>query len=369
MFAPSGLSETWTFGTSVREGRVGEFRDALGLRETHQLDWAIEAPERLRMELAFRRGLAAGGEFYVPVWPAASWMADPVTAGQFELEVEGASEYRVGDLVALISSDMDFELQVLVGIDGSVLEFGASPGLGARPGPFLVAPVATCLCPDGLTFGINFAVQTARAEFIRIDPGVEGFNPFGTFEGVPVLEQAPALGGSLVGGVARQVDLLESGLGAIAGEETQLYSRSRQTMALLNARADRYVPRGWVRFLRGRDRSFWMPSFLPEIPVVQSIGAVSFDTTNFAGIEDLAGKVILIRDGLLSVVRRISGTTMAGSLRRISYPSVGQALTPAAQVSLVQRVRVDTDEVQWQHEFIGGGLLSRADLPVREVVE
>lgn len=369
MHVPSELAEAWTFGTSVRSGRVGEYRDALGLRETHQLAWAVEPPERLRMELSLRRGFAAGGEFYVPVWSAASWMADPVVGGQDELEVDGPGEYRVGDLVALVSSDLDYELQFLTGISGSTLQFAASPGLGARAGRFLVAPVATCLLPDGIQFAIDFAVQRPRGEFVRLDPGVEGVNPFASFEGVPILPRAPVLSGTLVAGVGQTSELQESGLGAVGIAAVELYSRGRGTMAFASVDEARWEVRGWLRYLRGRDRSFWMPSFVGELPVLQSIGAVSFDTLNFAGSADLSGAVIYIVDGDLVVTRRVSGTTVVSGRRRLSYPSIGQALTTGARVSIVRRMRLDTDEVRFEHEFIGGGLLSRVSLPLREVVE
>lgn len=162
--------------------------------------------------------------------------------------------------------------------------------------------------------------------------------------------------------------------------QTSIWDRGKHSQEkgfVLRNRADIYTFRKLLTALRGRQKAFWIPTFIEDLTVVAniSIGAATLDVQHLEYTRFAAGRLpmslfrITFTDGT-SLVREIqSSTAISSAVERLTLDTTWPANRTIAEVSRVEfyeLVRLDADEITIRYPRIG---LARCVVPLVRVFD
>lgn len=368
---PASVTEILDFLTDVRSHPSGEVRDSLrDATQVLELGFSM-SPAEARDAVARVRANPAG-EWYVPVWPDVSWVDASVAAGAGSIGVSTDADYRAGGLAIVLKSYLECELVEVASASGGTLTLAGSPTIAASyDGPLLVAPVGTYLLLEGFRTSGEFSVIRGLASFRRVDNEDLGASSLATYLSSPVLDAGTVLSSPLDGAVARALEVIDSGFGTVALEAVEGYVRQRSVLSFADADpAARWARKRLLHYLRGRDRAFWLPSFRRDFTVSTAFSSTLLRAADvdYPDVPGLVGRSIEIDTGSSRIHRAISAAAVVGSELQLTLSTApGTTVPVSARVSLMTLQRLDADRVQLDHEFIGGGFVSRCRVPTVEV--
>lgn len=368
---PSAVDERLSFQTDVRSAPGGERRDSF--RDAMQslvFRFASTPRTAFQIEARFRSNVL--GEWYVPVYPEMSRLAAPLSIGATSITVQ-PGDYRAGGKAVIIGAAAS-EILDVVSYAGTTLTVDATTA--AHSAGAIVAPLATCVTPEALSVSISYALEVIELGFLRTDNADLALNSYAEIENLPVLTDPSVVVSPLNGSVSRALELIDSAFGAVAITEREEYTRKRAAISFVDRdREVRWSRKRFMHYLRGRDHPFWLPSWRRDLVIAASTTPstteVQFEAFGLpADHAALVGAYLEISEGA-NVARReiLSKSEATGVVRYVLASAVGAAFTAAARVSVLRKMRLDTDEIELINEYVGGtDYITRINLNAVEVL-
>jgi hypothetical protein len=360
--------------TDVLTSRAGEQRIALRPRPReivtfrHRLD-------ALGMAHAAELARAAfAGDWHVPLWHMALQPAADLVQGATEILLDtGLADFRSGGLAA-------------IAVDGR--EAAAVPIASVQPDRLILAeplvlqlpsPVVAALC---ITVApIRAGVQTSAIEVARRRQGdgtvtasfllrdTPDFTPpvLPIYLGRPVQTDPSLVRRPLTASLRRAVEYVDNGFGPIVVEPVRdIFERSETITLKARGPTMRHALRRWIWSLRGRQASFWLPTWGRELQLraAMTSGSTLMRVAPVASPPAYVGRAILLEMPTALCFRTINAAIVEGADHRLTLSSnLGEPVSLTTRVHFLTAMRADADRVEIQH----GAVASEVTLPVVEI--
>lgn len=311
----------------------------------------------------------------IPVWAEASLLEGGLTAGATFIAFDTSNaDYRADDLVLLWDSDKH-----LIAIEITTVEAGGvnlKLPLEENWPECYIAPLRFARTLSGVEYSRSsneYVVASALFDVSQnIDLGDDSGYP--VHRGKPVMIDRSARVGDIKERIARTIDVFDNGSGPIQVDTKTDWVRHLQTLSFIKqSRADLWSLRQWVHARRGRQRSFWLPSWNRDLVILEDVGSTAsaltvqnIGYTLYYGIKNI---MIQLKNGSRVFARATSGSV---------NPDGNEVLTLDAQVGVsfaaadvdfacfMAHARFDTDRVTFRHGDAGRVTVS---IPIAEAPE
>lgn len=374
--AAQEITEVLEWRTDVLQSQAGEQRIALRSRPREIVTF-LHRCDALGMARAAEL-VQAGfvGEWRVPLWHMAVQPTGDLSQVATEIAVDTTvADFRVGDAVAIAVDGAEASLAEITSIEADRVILVEPPG-AQLPGA-IVAAARITVAP--VRAGVLSApVEIARrrqndgmitASFLLRDaPDLTApvlLSYLGrTVQTDPGLTRSP-----ITASLRRAVEYVDNGFGPVAVEplRDQLERGEAITLKAQGA-AERWALRRWLWSLRGRQTSFWLPTWGRELQLRAAMTAGS-TLMRVAPITDLAacvGRTILLEMPSGFRFRTINAAVADGADHRMTLSSsLGEPVAIGTKVHFLTLVRSDADRIEIRH----GTVASEVILPVVEVLE
>jgi hypothetical protein len=310
----------------------------------------------------------------IPVWAEATRVG-PLPAGTTELMLDTANaDYRANDIVLVWESDGHFvaaeNLQVLS--DRIVLKLPLEDSYQNA----YVVPLRFARTPQGVSFRRNaHDITVANATFLVVqnkDLGAAVGYP--QYRGKDVLTDRTILVSDLNERISRSVDEFDNGSGPIAVDIKNSWVSSTKAITFDTlTRAQRWMARRWIHSRRGRQKAFWLPSWNPDLILLEDVGPTGAALTVrpigyplYYGVKDI---MIQLKNGSRIFARVLSGSVDSNGNEVLSLAAqvgTGFAVADVELICFMSHVRLDTDRVEIRHTYAGR---ATAVVPVTETPE
>ena len=311
----------------------------------------------------------------IPVWSEASLLEGGLSMGATFIAFDTSNaDYRDNDLVMLWDTDKH-----LIALEITTVEAGGvnlKLALEEDWPECYIAPLRFARTLSGVEYSRSsneYVVASALFDVAQnIDLGSELDYPL--HRGKPVMIDRSARVGDIKERIARTIDLFDNGSGPIQLDIKTDWVRHLQTLSFIKqSRADLWNLRRWIHARRGRQRSFWLPSWNRDLVILEDVGSTAsaltvqnIGYTLYYGVKNI---MIQLRNGSRVFVRSTMGSV---------NPDGNEVLTLDAQVGVsfaaadvdfacfMSHARFDTDRVSFRHGDAGRVTVS---IPIAEAPE
>jgi hypothetical protein len=376
-FAPAQeITEVLEWRTDVLQARAGEQRIALRSRPREIVTFRhrLDALGMARAAELARAGFA--GDWLVPLWHMAVQPDADLAQGAAEVLMDTVvSDFRAGGLAAIAVDGGDAALAEIAAIQADRLIL-AEP-LGTQLAAPTVAARRTTVVPvraGVLTSAVEIARRrqgdgTVTASFLLRDAPDLAAPTLPTYLGRPVQTDPSLVRGPLSANLRRAVEYVDNGFGPMMVENLRnVFERSETITLKAQGPTARQALRRWLWSLRGRQASFWLPTWGRELQLraAMTSGSVIMRVVPIAALAAYVGRPIMLEMPGALRFRTIVAAIEDGLDHRLTISSnLGEPVPLGTRVHFLTAVRADADRVEIQH----GAVASEVTLPVVEVAE
>ena len=374
--ATQEITEVLEWRTDVLQSQAGEQRIALRSRprEIVTFQHRCDALGMARAAELVRAGFV--GEWRVPLWHMAVQPTGDLSQGATEIAVDTTmADFRAGDGVAVAVDGREASIAEIAAVEADRLIL-VEP-LGAQLPAAIVAALRVSIAP--VRAGILSApVEIARrrqsdgmvtATFL-LRAATDLTSPvMPIYLGRPVQTDPSLTRSPITASLRRAVEYVDNGFGPVVAEPLRdLFERSEAiTLKALDA-AERRALRRWLWSLRGRQASFWIPTWGRELQLraAMTSGSTQMRVAPVAELAGYVGRAILLEMPSGSRFRTINAAVADGADHRLTLSSsLGELVAIGTKVHFLTLVRSDADRIEIRH----GAVASEVTLPVVEVPE
>jgi hypothetical protein len=374
--AAQEITEVLEWRTDVLQSRAGEQRIALRsrLREIVTFQHRCDALGMARAAELVRAGFA--GEWLVPLWHMAVQATADVAQGATEIAVvTSAADFRAGDAVAIAVDGREASLAEIADVEADRLIL-AEP-LGAQlPMAFVAAPrIAVAPVRSGI---LTAPVEIARrrqndgmvtATFLLRDAPDLTAPALSTYLGRPVQADPSLTRSPITANLRRVVEYVDNGFGPVVVEPLRdLFERGEAITLKAQGAAERWALRRWLWSLRGRQASFWLPTWGRELQLraAMTSGSTLMRVAPIAELASYVGRAILLEMPSGFRFRTINAAVAEGADHRLTLSSsLGEPVAIGTKVHFLTLVRSDADRI----EIRNGTVASEVTLPIVGILE
>lgn len=310
----------------------------------------------------------------IPVW-AELTRVGALPAGTTEIMVDTTiADYRSDDIIIIWGDDVN---NVAVEI-GAVLADRVQLKLPLEKSyqNAYVAPLRFARTFDGMQFRRGATDYTiANATFqVTQNKDLGAAVGYPQYRGKDVLTDRTVLVSDLNERISRSIDEFDNGSGPITVDIKNNWVNSAKTITFDTlTRAERWAARKWVHSRRGKQRAFWLPSWNPDLTLLEDVGPTGAALTVrpigyplYYGVKDI---MVQLKDGTQIFARVLSGAVDPNENEVLALEAaVGTGFT-VAQVDFIcfmSHVRFNSDRVEIRHDYAGRATMS---IPVVETPE
>ena len=372
--AAQEISEVLEWRTDVLQARAGEQRIALRPRprEIISLSHRCEALSMARAAELARAGFA--GEWLVPLWHLAVQPVADLAQGATEILLDtNVSDFRAGGLAAIAVDGSEAALVEITAVQADRLTITEPltlqlPAMTVAARRITVAPVRAGV----LTSAVDITRRrqgdgTVRASFLLRDTPDLAAPTLPTYLGRPVQIDPSLLRSPLTASLRRGVEYVDNGFGPVMVEPIRdRFERSEAITLKAQGPSARWALRRWLWSLRGRQASFWLPTWGCELQLraAMTSGSTLMPVAPVAPLAAYVGRRIMIEMPGALRFRTITAAVEDGLDHRLTVSSsLGEAVAMDAKVHFLTAVRADADRVEIKHR----ALVSEVTLSVVEV--
>jgi hypothetical protein len=372
--ATGEITEVLEWRTDVLQARAGEQRIALRSRprEILTLRHRVDALGLARAAELVRAGFA--GDWQVPLWHMTVQPHQDLAQGAPEIMLEtSVSDFRAGGLAVLgIDGGEAHVFQIaavladrLVLADPQALQLPAATVAGHR---ITVAPVR----PGRTSSPVEIERRrqsdgTVTASLLLQDAPDLTAPSLPSYLGRPVQTDPSLIRRPLAASLRRAVEYIDNGYGPVVVEPLRDGFERSETLTLkAQGAAARWALRRWLWSLRGRQASFWLPTWGHELHLRSAMtsGSTLMRVAPVAALTAYLGRSILIELSGALRFRTITAAAEDGADHRLTLSSsLGEPVPLGTKSHFLTAVRADADRVEIQH----GPAASEVTLPVIEV--
>jgi hypothetical protein len=377
--AAQEITEVLEWRTDVLQARAGEQRIALRTRPREIVTFRhrLDALGLARAAELARAGFAA--DWHVPLWHMALQPGTDLVQGASEISIDTRlSDFRFGGLAAIAVDGREATTVTIASVQPDRLILAATldlASLGVAAGTNTVAAQRVTVAPvrAGLhTAGVEMARRrqgdgTVTASFLLRDaPDLAG-PVMPSYLGRPVQTVPGLVRRPLAASLHRAVEYVDNGFGPVIVEPLrEVFERSETITLKAQGTAARWKLRRWLWSLRGRQASFWLPTWGHELQLrnAMTTGSVLMRVAPVASLPAYVGRRMMLEMPAALRFRTITAAIAEGSNHRLTISSdLGEPVPLATKVHFLTAMRADADRVEIQH----GGVASEVTLPVVEV--
>jgi len=374
--AAQEITEVLEWRTDVLQSRAGEQRIALRPRPReivtfrHRLDalGMARAAELVRAWFT--------GDWLVPLWHMALQPDTDLTQGATEIMIDTTlSDFRAGGLAAIGVDGGEAALVEIATVqaDRLILAEPFAPHLPATS----VAARRITVAP--IRVGVlTSAVEIARrregdgivtASFLLRDAADLAAPVLPTYLGRPVQTNPSLTRRPLTASLRRAVEYVDNGFGPVVVEPMRdVFERGESITLKAQGAAARHAMRRWLWSLRGRQASFWLPSWGRELQLRAGMtsGSVLMRVAPVAPLTSYIGRRIMFEIPGALRFRSITAAIADGLDHRLTISSnLGEPVPIGTKVHFLTCVRADADRIEITHSAVA----SEVTIPVVEVPE
>jgi len=374
--AAQEITDVLEWRTDVLIARVGEQRIALRPRprEIATFRHRLDALGMARAAEIVRAGFA--GDWHVPLWHMALQPEASLVQGATEILLDtGLADFRAGEMAALAVDGGDAAAVAIASVlpDRLILTEPLGeplPGQTVTARRIAVAPIRAGV----LTSAIEVTRRrqsdgTAVASFLMRDAPDLAAPVLPTYLGRPVQTDPSLVRRPLTASLRRAVEYVDNGFGPVVVEPLRdVFERSQSITLKAQGPTARWALRRWLWSLRGRQASFWLPTWGHDLQLrtAMTSGSVLMRVAPVASLAAYVGRAILLEMPTALRFRTITAAIEDGDDHRLTLSSsLGEPVPLTTKVHFLTAMRADSDRVEIQH----GAVASEMTLPVIEVPE
>lgn len=363
------IEETLAFLTDIIEGQNGmEQRIALRKNPRQELEVTYiledDGAERTRMEnLIFDWQARNWG---VPVWFESTKATADITLGDTVINVESTAyaSYRVGGLVVIIKDDATFDALEIASFTSTTITLASPVNNSYTAAEVRVYPVRVCQMRDkegGERFQVNAVRYRFRFSSVDNREDIASTAGYNTFNSKVIFDGANLIDGSHQVAFERNIEIVDG----VTGKREQFSAWSRGKKGSIKgfavtSRASLWALRQVLHSLRGRQTSFYLPTFQKDLKPVATLA----NGTSSLDIEHVYYNLFVRERNYLKRIRvhLINGTTIdrtitgsaaiSATVERLTLNTTwasNYTVEDVARIEFIQLVRFDTDKFKIEH--------------------
>lgn len=370
------ITEVLEWRTDVLSSRAGEQRIALRPRPREIVTFRhrLDALGMARAAELARTGFA--GDWNVPLWHMALQPNADLVQGDTEILIPtGLSDFRAGEM-ATIAVDGGVAAPVVIASVQADRLILAEPLVLQLPSPAVaaqritVAPIRAGI----LTSPVEIARRrqgdgTVTASFLLRNAPEIAAPTMPSYLGRPVQTDPSLVRRPLTASLRRAVEYVDNGFGPVVVEPMRdVFERSETITLKAQGPTARYSLRRWLLSLRGRQASFWLPTWGYELQLrtAMTSGSVLMRVAPVASLAAYVGRPIMLEMPGALRFRTITAAIEDALDHRLTLSSnLGEPVPLATKVHFMTAVRADADRMEIRH----GPVAIEVTLPVVEVQE
>ena len=377
--AAQEITEVLEWRTDVLSSRADEQRIALRPRPReivtfrHRLDalGMARAAELVRASFA--------GEWRVPLWHVALQPAADLVAGMTQIPLDTAvSDFRAVGLAGIAVDGGAVGLVEIAAVEADRLILAAPLDMGlpdlhlpdqaVSARRITIMPIRPGLLPSAVQITRRRQGDgTVTASFLLRGAPDLAAPTLPTYLNRRVQTDPSLVRGPLSASLRRAVEYVDNGFGPVMVEPMRdVFERGEAITLKARGPAARDALRRWLWSLRGRQASFWLPTWGRELQLraAMTSGSVIMRVAPIAPLTSYVGRRIMFEMTGALRFRSITAAIADGLDHRLTISSnLGEPVPIGAKVYFLNAVRADADRVEIQH----GAVASELTLPVIEV--
>lgn len=373
--AAQEITEVLEWRTDVLQSQAGEQRIALRSRprEIVTFQHRCDALGMARAAELLRAGFVGG--WRVPLWHMAVQPTADVVQGATEIAVDtGVADFWAGEAVAIAVDGRDASLAEIADIATDRLILVEPLGVQLPTPTVAAARITVAPVRAGV---LSAPIEIARrrqndgmvtATFLLRDAPDLSAPVMPTYLGRPVQTDPSLTRSPITASLRRAVEYVDNGFGPVVVEPLRdLFERGEAFTLKAQGAAERWALRRWLWSLRGRQASFWLPTWGRELQLraAMTSGSTLMHVVPVAGLAGYVGRAILIEMPSGLRFRTINAAVADGVDHRLTLSSsLGESVAIGTKVHFLTLVRSDADRVEIRHVAVA----SEVTLPVVEVL-
>ena len=372
--AAQEITEVLEWRTDVLQAQAGEQRIALRSRprEIVTLRHRCDALGMARAAELARAGFAE--DWLVPLWHLAVQPIADLAQGATEilLDTTGA-DFRAAGFAAIAVDGHNAVLAEIATVEADRILL-AEPLGPQLPAPSIAAArITVAAVRDAI---LTSAVEITRrrqnegsitATFLLRDAPDLTAPVLPVYLGHPVQTDPGLIRAPITASLRRAVEYVDNGFGPVSVEPLRdVFERGEAITLKAQGAAKRAALRRWLWSLRGRQASFWLPTWGHELQLraAMTSGSTLMRVTPVAALADYVGRPVLLEMPGGPRFRTITAAIADGPDHRLTLSSnLGEPVALATKIHFLTLVRSDADRVEIRH----GPVASEVTLPVVEV--
>ena len=300
------------------------------------------------------------------------------TDTQIYLDQTWNSDFRVGGSLILYVSETEYETALITTVHPTSIIINSAL-VGSFPVGTRVMPLRTTLMQKFPWDRHRVNLSEHDVEFLVTDNEtyIGQSNFWDTVNGKLLIDDDNFVDGTLPEGFTRPVTVIDNATGVVRQvSRAELTFRSSQKKWSTRSRAELWRIRGLLYDLRGRQKSFYLPTYDQDFTPVDALasGAATMDVTNTGytdfvqGVHPLDWLRVVKTDGT-KIVREISNSSVvSATVEQLTVASnwgENVAVDDIQRVEFLEESRLAVDNVLIQHHGAPGR--ARIGIPVRTV--
>jgi hypothetical protein len=319
----------------------------------------------------------------VPVWfePAALSAAAAPGAGVLNVDSTSFADWRVGGFGIVYGSAFDHEIFQVSAVGGTSLNITPALTKGFAAGT-RVLPVRLAHARDGARGDrslLNLQEATVRFTVLDNDVDLASAAAFPALNSKVYLSEANAVDGRMPEEYLRDIIVVDGGTGLFEAFSDQLVGRRAHAKKFFSRTRQRlWEVRQLLHHLKGRQTSFYIPTFFGDLTPTQNItsGGTSVTVSNVGYTDFVQSRQpmnilrLVLKSGTVVTRTVTSSSELSATEEQVDVDSTwGVNATPAEIDSLqfVEEARLDSDEAELVHlDALGQAVVT---VPVVSVLE
>lgn len=310
----------------------------------------------------------------IPVWSELTRVG-PLAAGSTQVVFDTSNaDYRDNDIIILWESDTKFSAVETLEVLSDRINLKLPTEVSYSD--VYVAPLRFARTYNGTSFKRNSHDITVVSSTFTVTQNKDLGASVGyiQYRGRDVLLEPLLALEDISERISRSLDLFDNGSGPVFVDIQGKYVRNTKVVVFDTLdRTERWKARKWIHSRRGKQKSFWIPSWNRDLILLEDAGSTSSSIvvksigySLYYGVTDI---MIQKKDGSRILSRVLSSSTDASGnevLNLSSQLGVSVLVSSVDFICFLSLVRFDTDSIQLKHTYSGR---ATTNIPVVEVPE
>ena len=366
-----GMIERWSWNTDIIPSGDGtEQRNSV--RDIPAQRWIFEVLFGTEVQAARADNLVYGWRplpMALPIHVDEVELTSAVTIGQGNLPVNFTADthFGVGVDAVIFDDEFNFEQVSVTVVAPTLLTIDGSQPKANWPAGTKVMPLhsVNLSAPSAKLWPINASEYSFEMRN-RFPVDVSDNSSFTLYQSKPVWESDWLIQGTYGRGFQKNVLRGGAGIGPFYDSSVEKFPKVQSTIIIdLPDRASWWNIKRFLHSLRGRQKTFWLPSHRHDFTVESDGSSVTINVEPAFYASQIFGNSLQVRrdivvefmDGTINY-RTISDAVETAGVREVlTVPALSQTATIAnvKKISYLYRVRLASDTVDLVHEFANDG--------------